>query len=155
LADDSSLLLYRPETVLLVLIYTHLPFALLPLYAAAEKFDFSLLEAAYDLGANRWQAITRVFLPSISGGVISAALVVFIPALGSYLIPDIVGGTASEMIGNKIARATFTDRNLPHASALSVLLAMIILAPVVIGLFNNAKNEISVKNRKDEGKKIY
>ena len=103
------------------MVYTYLPFAILPIYAAAEKFDFRLIEAARDLGARPLRAFFSVFLPGIRRGLLTAILVVFIPALGSYVIPDIVGGPSSEMIGNKIAQRTFVDRNLPHASGLSRL----------------------------------
>lgn len=130
LAGDASPLLYRSEAVLLVMVYTFLPFAILPLYAAAEKFDFGLLEAAKDLGARPIEAFWRVFIPGIRRGLLTAVLMVFIPALGSYVIPDIVGGPDSELIGNKIAQRTFADRNLPHASGLSALLVLAVLAPL-------------------------
>jgi spermidine/putrescine transport system permease protein len=130
LLAPGELLLYRPGAVLLVLVYTYLPFAILPVYAAAEKFDFGLLEAARDLGCRRFGAFVRVFLPGIRRGLATAALVVFIPALGSYVIPDIVGGNASEMIGNKIAQRTFVDRNLPHASALACALSLAVVLPM-------------------------
>jgi spermidine/putrescine transport system permease protein len=130
LVGPEDTLLYRPEAVLLVMVYTFLPFAILPLYAAAEKFDFALMEAARDLGARPLQAFWRVFVPGVRRGLLTAVLMVFIPALGSYVIPDIVGGPNSELIGNKIAQRTFTDRNLPHASALAALLALAVLAPL-------------------------
>lgn len=132
-APDATLL-YNPVTVLLVIIYTYLPFAVLPVYAAAEKFDFALIEAARDLGATPWRAFSRIFLPGVSRGVWTAFLMVFIPALGSYVIPDIVGGPGGEMIGNKIAQRTFVDRNLPHASALSALLTLAVMVPLMITL---------------------
>ena len=134
LASPETLLLYRPEAVLLVMVYTYLPFAILPMYAAAEKFDFNLFDAAMDLGATRLQAFFKVFLPGIRRGVATALLMVFIPALGSYVIPDVVGGPHSEMIGNKIAQRTFVDRNLPHASGLSALLTLAVLAPMAVVL---------------------
>jgi spermidine/putrescine transport system permease protein len=134
IASPDSLLLYNPVVVLVVIIYSYLPFALLPIYAAAEKFNFQLMEAAYDLGASRYQAFTRVYLPGIKMGLLTAIIVVFIPAIGSYVIPDIVGGSSSEMIGNKIAQRTFIDRNLPHASALSALLAFAIIIPAALAL---------------------
>jgi spermidine/putrescine transport system permease protein len=146
-ASPDALLLYRPEAVLVVIVYSYLPFALLPIYAAAEKFDFHLMEAAYDLGANRFQAFLRVYLPGIKMGLLTAIIVVFIPALGSYVIPDIVGGPSSEMIGNKIAQRTFIDRNLPHASALSALLTFAVLLPAAIALtrkFFKEKNASSI-----------
>jgi ABC-type Fe3+ transport system permease subunit len=113
------------------MVYTFLPFTILPIYAAAEKFDFRLVEAARDLGARPFQAFRKVFLPGIRRGVLTAVLVVFIPALGSYIIPDLVGGPGSEMLGNKIAQRVFTDRNLPHAAALSAVLVLAVLAPLV------------------------
>lgn len=125
---DGSLL-YHSGAVLLVLVYTELPFAILPLYAAAEKFDFRLLEAARDLGAGPLRSFWSVFLPGIRRGLLTATLVTLIPALGSYVVPDLVGGPTSEMLGNKIAQRTFVDRNLPHASALSALLALAVLVP--------------------------
>lgn len=139
IAPDTSLL-YTPEAVLLVMVYTCLPFAILPIYAAAEKFDFGLLDAAMDLGARRGRAFRSVFLPGIRRGVLTAVLMVFIPSLGSYVIADVVGGPNSEMIGNKIAQRTFNDRNLPHASALAALLTLVVLAPMLIVLFGPGRN---------------
>lgn len=136
--SDTSLL-YNPGAVLLVMIYTYLPFAILPIYAAAEKFDFRLIEAARDLGARKLRAFFSIFLPGIRRGILTAVLVVFIPCLGSYVIPDIVGGPSGEMIGNKIAQRTFVDRNLPHASGLSAFLTLAVLAPMVAVLFLQRK----------------
>ncbi len=129
-APDTSLL-YNAQAVLLVMVYTELPFAILPIYAAAEKFDFRLIEAAKDLGATSFLAFRKIFLPGIRVGLLTAFLMVFIPSLGSYVIPDIVGGPTSEMIGNKIAQRTFVDRNLPHAAGLSAFLTVAVLIPMV------------------------
>ncbi len=131
LVGPDATLLYNPAAVVLVMVYTFLPFTILPIYAAAEKFDFRLVEAARDLGARPFQSFRKVFLPGIRRGVITAILVVFIPALGSYIIPDLVGGPSGEMLGNKIAQRVFTDRNLPHASALSAVLVLAVLAPLI------------------------
>lgn len=149
LCSPDATLLYNPVTVLLVIIYTYLPFAILPVYAAAEKFDFSLIEAARDLGASQFRAFTQVFLPGIRRGVWTALLMVFIPALGSYVIPDIVGGPGAEMIGNKIAQRTFTDRNLPHASALAALLTLAVMVPLMVTLVQNYR--FSVAQKKGRG----
>lgn len=132
LIDANAVLLYHPSTVIIVSIYSFLPFAILPLYAAAEKFDFTLLDAARDLGASRARAIRQIFLPGIRQGLITAAIVVFIPMLGSYIIPDLVGGKQSEMIGNKIAQRNFSDRNLPQAAAISAALTLVVLAPLAL-----------------------
>lgn len=131
-AEPNDQLLYNNGAILLVLVYTYLPFAILPLYAAAEKFDFGLLDAARDLGATKFRAFRSVFLPGIRTGLLTAFLIVFIPALGSYAIPSIVGGPSSEMIGNKIAQRATTDRNLPHAAALGTLLTFTIFIPLGI-----------------------
>jgi spermidine/putrescine transport system permease protein len=130
--EPETSLLYHAGAVLLVTVYTYLPFAVLPIYAATSKFNYQLIEAALDLGATRLRAFIKVFLPGISQGVVTAFLMVFIPISGSYVIPDVVGGTDSEMIGNKIAQRTFIDRNLPEASALSALLALTFLIPLIL-----------------------
>jgi len=136
LAEPDSQLLYNSGAILLVSIYSFLPFAIMPIYAAAEKFDFSLLEAARDLGAKSFLAFRKIFIPGIRRGVISATLMVFIPSVGSYVIPDLVGGKNSELIGNKIYQRTFPDRNLPHASALSAIMAIGVLLPLgAVALF--------------------
>jgi spermidine/putrescine transport system permease protein len=132
-------LMYRPEAVLLVMVYTSLPFAILPVYAAAEKFDFALLEAARDLGASKLRAFLNVFVPGISRGLLNAFLMVFIPCLGSYVIPDLMGGTTSELLGNKIAQRTFVDRNLPHASAISALLTLAVVIPLGVAFVLQAR----------------
>ena len=130
LAEANTQLLYNSGAILLVSIYSFLPFAIMPIYAAAEKFDFSLLEAARDLGAKSFYAFRKIFIPGIRRGVISATLMVFIPSVGSYVIPDLVGGKNSELVGNKIYQRTFPDRNLPHASALSAIMAIGVLVPL-------------------------
>jgi len=141
LAGPQATLLYHPAAVVLVMVYTFLPFTILPIYAAAEKFDFRLVEAARDLGARSFQAFRRVFLPGIRRGLLTAVLVVFIPALGSYIIPDLVGGPSSEMLGNKIAQRVFVDRNLPHAAALSAVLILAVLAPLIAVLVLQRKKD--------------
>jgi spermidine/putrescine transport system permease protein len=140
LVPAGASLLYTPGAVILVSVYTFLPFTILPIYAAAEKFDFRLMEAARDLGAKPFFAFRKVFLPGIRRGIVTAILFVFIPALGSYVIPDIVGGPGGEMIGNKIAQRVFVDRNLPLASALSVVLILSVLAPLIAILFLQRKS---------------
>lgn len=141
LVDPHAQLLYTSGAVLLVMVYNHLPFAILPIYAASEKFDFQLLEAAADLGATRWRAFRSVFIPGIRAGIFAAVLMVLIPALGEYVIPDMVGGPASEMIGNKIAQRVQNDRNLPHACALSAALMLFVLGPMLAYMFARRKGQ--------------
>ena len=135
----DTLLLYNEGAVLMVMVYTYLPFAILPLYAAAERFDYSLLEAARDLGASGFTAVTRVFIPGISRGLLTAMALVLIPALGSYVSPDLVGGPGDEMIWNKIAQRTLGDRNLPQAATLSVALLVITLIPMIVVYYLNRR----------------
>lgn len=132
IVEPETSLLYHSGTVLLVMVYSYLPFAVLPIYAAASKFNFQLIEAALDLGSTRLYAFCRIFIPGIRKGLITALLMVFIPAIGAYVIPDVVGGAQSEMIGNKIAQRIFVDRNLPQASALSAILAAVVLIPMAM-----------------------
>ena len=110
---------------------TILPFAILPLYAAAEKFDFSLFEAAMDLGASRLYSFIHVFVPGIADGLVSACLMVLIPCIGSYVIPDLVGGKDSLMLGNIIVRLTLENRNLPAACALAALMTVVMFLPLL------------------------
>ena len=130
LATPNTMLNYNSGAILVVSIYSFLPFAIMPIYTAAEKFDFSLLEAARDLGAKSFFAFRKIFMPGVRRGIISAVLMVFIPAIGSYVIPDLVGGPDSELIGNKIYQRTFPDRNLPHASALATIMGISVLVPL-------------------------
>ena len=139
LLSGEETLLYTEGAVLLVLVYTYLPFAILPVYAAAEKFDFTLIDAARDLGCTRLGAFVRIFVPGVRAGVITAVMVVLIPALGSYIIPEIVGGPSGEMIGNKIAQRVFVERNLPRASALSTVLVALILAPSLVSIVRRSR----------------
>jgi spermidine/putrescine transport system permease protein len=122
LIDSNIQFLYNKWAVILVTAYTYLPFAILPLYAAIEKFDFSLLEAAQDLGAGKFTSIRKVLLPNIRAGIITATLFTFIPSFGNYAIPQIVGGSDSLMLGNVIARELTITRNWPLSSAISMVL---------------------------------
>ncbi len=146
LIPEDLFFLNNIGAVIIVTVYTCLPFAILPIYAAAEKFDFSLLEAARDLGATRFCAFRRIFLPGIKRGIFTATLVVLIPALGSYAIPDLVGGVDGEMLGNKIAIKASAYRNLPEAAALAAFLSIIITVPVLLFLVKQNKLVKSIVN---------
>ena len=136
--DSSTSLLYNNVAVLIVMVYSYLPFAILPLYSAASKFNFSLFEAAMDLGATKRYAFYAVFVPYMKPALLTASLMVFIPAAGAYVIPEVVGGKSSEMLGNTIARRVFVDRSLPDASGLALLLCAIIFIPAVVIAFVRA-----------------
>jgi spermidine/putrescine transport system permease protein len=126
--------LYNQWAVVVVLVYTYLPFAILPLYSTIEKFDFSLLEAARDLGATKAQSIFKVLLPNIKAGITTAVLFTFIPAFGQYAIPQIVGGKDSFMMGNIIARELTVTRNWPLSSSISMVLTLITTVGVLLFL---------------------
>lgn len=131
LTGEDTLLLNNSGAVMLVMVYTNLPFAIFPLYAATQKFDFSLLEAARDLGASPARAFFRIFLPGIRQGWLSAAFMVFVCTLGQYVVPQVIGGTGDEMLGAKIAQRVTNDRNLPQACALASALMLAGLLPWV------------------------
>jgi spermidine/putrescine transport system permease protein len=118
-------LLFAPFAVLVGLVYVHLPFMVLPLYANLEKHDPALLDAAQDLGANAWQRFWRVTFPLSLPGVFAGAALVFIPAFGIFAIPDILGGTRGIMIGNVIKQQFLDTRDWPFGSVLSMILTLI------------------------------
>jgi len=143
----SSTILDSEAAVVLVSVYSFLPFAIMPIYSAAEKFDFSLLEAARDLGAKNFYAFRRIFIPGIKQGVISAVLMVFIPAIGSYVIPQMLGGTDCVLIGNKIFMRAIQNRNIPHASALATLMAVTVLVPIALAVWWKKRQDNRDKKR--------
>lgn len=125
-------LLFSPFAVILVLIYVHLPFMVLPLYANLEKHDRLLLDAAQDLGASAWQRFWRVTWPLSLPGVYAGSALVFIPALGVFAVPDLVGGVNGIMIGNLIKQQFLDSRDWPFGSALSLVLTLAVLLLALI-----------------------
>ena len=115
-------LLYNNKAVVIGLVYVHIPFLILPVYATLEKLDKSYLEAALDLGASQWRVLLTVTIPMALPGIVSGCLLVSILSLGTFLTPDLLGGTDSEMIGNLIARQFTSSRDWPFGAALSFLL---------------------------------
>lgn len=127
--------LYNQYAVIIVLVYSYLPYAILPLYSTIEKFDFSLLEAARDLGASHFQALRKVLFPNIRAGIVTAVLFTFIPTFGAYAVPQLVGGTESFMLGNIIARELTVTRNWPLASSISMLITLVTAVALGVYLF--------------------
>jgi spermidine/putrescine transport system permease protein len=125
-------------SVILINVYTYLPYAILPLYSTMEKFDFTLLEAARDLGANKPQAIWRVLLPNIRGGIITSVFFTFIPLLGSFVVQQLAGDKDMYMLGN-IITDRIKNRNLPLSSAISVLIMVFTTAGIYFILRSNKK----------------
>ena len=134
-------LLYNDGAVLLGLVYGFLPFMVLPIYATLERLDPNLLEAAADLGARPWAALTRVVIPLCAPGIRAGAVLVFIPCLGAYLTPDLLGGGKSIMIGNLVQNQFTTARDWPFGSALSlVLMALVML--LLLGYLRRGGQEL-------------
>ena len=129
-------LLYNDGAVLLGMVYNFLPFFVLPMYAALERLDPALLEAASDLGATPWRALWLVTIPVSKAGIVAGSALVFIPCLGSYLIPDLLGGGKTVMVGNLIQNQFTSARDWPFGSAASLLL-MLLSAIVLVGLMRS------------------
>lgn len=120
-------LLFNPGAVILGLVYGYLPFMVLPLYATLEKLDPALLDAAEDLGASPWVALARVVVPLSKPGIVAGCLLVFIPCLGAYLTPDLMGGGKTVMIGNLVQNQFTTARDWPFGAAVSLLLMVLVV----------------------------
>ncbi|MFZ5956697.1 ABC transporter permease [Pseudomonas knackmussii] len=134
-SDAAIGLLYTDNAVIIGLLYTFLPFMVLPIYTSLEKMDWRLVEAAFDLGANRWKALRRIIIPLSMPGVVAGCILVFIPALGNYIIPELLGGGKSLMIGNLIQLQFGTAHNWPFGAALSfALLAFVLIAMLIYSL---------------------
>jgi len=121
------------------IVYTYLPFMILPIYATLEKLDASLLEAASDLGCTRAQAFWLVTAPLSKPGVIAGCFLVFIPAIGEFVIPSLLGGSRTLMIGKVLWEEFFSNRDWPVASAVAVILLMILVVPIILFQRNEQK----------------
>ncbi|HEU4954207.1 MAG TPA: ABC transporter permease, partial [Gemmatimonadales bacterium] len=134
LIDAPLTLLYTPFAVLLGLVYGFLPFMILPIYASLEKLDLTLLEAAETLGATPLAAFRRITLPLSLPGVVAGCFLVFIPAMGSFLTSDLLGGAKQLMIGNLIQNQFAAARNWPFGSAASFVVTALVLVAVMVYL---------------------
>ncbi len=130
LIDEPLQLLFTQQNVILGLVYAYLPYMVLPIYASLVRFDFRLVEAGHDLGGNDWLVFWRVLFPITLPGVVAGSLLVFIPTIGSYVIPDMLGGVDGVMIGNLIARNFRGTGHWPRGAAAS----MVLMGIVTIGL---------------------
>lgn len=136
--------MYTQGAIILVSVYMYLPYAILPIFTAVDRFDFSLLEAARDLGADKPTAMFKILLPGIKSGIISALIFTFIPIFGSYTVPQIVGDKNSYMLGNIIVDQINKTRNYPLASAFSMLITAVSMGAIIWMLTAN-KKEASLK----------
>ncbi len=132
LIDEPIHMMNTPFAVYLGLVYGYLPFMVLPIYTAIEKFNFRLVEAAYDLGANDWRAFWRVILPVTLPGVLAGAMLVFIPAFGAYVTPDLLGGAKFLMVGNQIKQFVDSPTGKPFGSALSIAMMLVVVVALLI-----------------------
>ena len=129
--DHPLPMLYNDFAVYLGIVYSYLPFMILPLYANLERHDHDLLDAAADLGARRWQGFIDVTLPLSVPGIIGGCLLVFIPAVGEFTIPALLGGADTLMIGRVLWDEFFINRDWPVASAVSVVLLLLLVVPIL------------------------
>ena len=121
-----------PTAVYIGIVYTYLPFMILPLYSSLEKLDVSLLEAASDLGARPSTAFLRITLPLSVPGIVAGCFLVFIPAVGEFVIPQLLGGPSTQMIGQTLWTEFFNNRDWPVASAVAVILILVLVIPILI-----------------------
>ena len=130
--DQPIPFMYTDFAVFVGLVYSYLPFMILPLYASLERMDLDLVEAAQDLGATRSRAFWDVTWPLARPGVIAGCLLVFIPAIGEYVIPYLLGGPESLLIGRVLFDEFFVNRDWPLASAVAIILLLLLVVPIVL-----------------------
>jgi putrescine transport system permease protein len=132
--------LYHTNTAVYIgMVYSYLPFLVMPLYAHLVKMDMTLLEAAYDLGAKPWKAFWQITLPLSKNGIIAGCLLVFIPAVGEYVIPELLGGANTLMIGRVMWNEFFDNADWPMASAVTCAMVLLLLVPMALFQYSQAK----------------
>ncbi|WGV17749.1 ABC transporter permease [Fuscovulum ytuae] len=132
LTDTPIEVLYTQTAIFIGMTYVYLPLMVLPLFAAIDRFDMRLLEAGYDLYASRWQVLRRVILPIVKPGIVAGSILVFVPSLGAYVTPRVLGGGKQMMIGNFIELQFLQGKNWPLGAALSMLLLIIVMAALLV-----------------------
>ena len=132
ITQEPLQLLYSDVSMLIGMTYVYCPFMILPLYATLVKMDFRLLEAAHDLGASPWKAFWLITVPLSKAGIIAGSMLVFIPCLGEFVIPSLLGGAENIMIGRVVWDEMFSSNNWPRASALAIVMILFILVPMAI-----------------------
>ena len=139
--DTPLQIMNTPTAVYIGIVYTYLPFMILPIYAALEKMDGSLIEAAEDLGCSRLSAFWLVTLPLSRPGVVAGCFLVFIPAMGEFVIPSLLGGSQTLMIGKVLWEEFFSNRDWPVASAVAVVLLLLLVVPIVLFQRNQQRQQ--------------
>jgi putrescine transport system permease protein len=139
--EGNQVQIFRTEIAVFIgIVYSYLPFMVLPLYSALEKMDGTLLEAASDLGCPPWKAFWKITFPLSIPGVIAGSMICFIPITGEFVIPDLLGGADTLMIGKTLWTEFFGNRDWPLASAVAVLLLLILVVPIAI--FQNQQQKV-------------
>ncbi len=146
LIEQPLAMLYTDVSMLVGMTYVYLPFMVLPLYATLVKMDFRLLEAAHDLGASPWEAFWLITVPLSKAGIVSGAMLVFIPSVGEFVIPSLLGGAENIMIGRVVWDEMFSSNNWPRASALAVVMILLILFPLALYYHYSAEPSSHGKN---------
>ena len=141
LIESPIQILYTDTAVMLGMVYVYLPLMVLPLYAAMERLDFRLVEAAYDLYASRLQVLRRVIVPLVGPGIVAGSILVFVPALGAYVTPRVLGGGKNMMLANLIELQFGQGRNWPLGAALSMTLLLIVAAALVVYVRNATRDD--------------
>jgi putrescine transport system permease protein len=139
LIDEPLRILNTPLAAYIGIVYCYLPFMVLPLYSNLIKFDHRLLEAAYDLGAKPWKAFLKITLPMSRSGIIAGCMLVMIPAVGEFVIPEMLGGPDTLMIGRVLWSEFFNNRDWPVASAVAIVMLIMLLIPILI--FNRVQQK--------------
>ena len=139
LISEPLTILNTPIAVYIGIVYTYLPFMILPIYAALERMDASLLEAAEDLGCSRFKAFWLITIPLSKNGIIAGCFLVFIPTIGEFVIPSLLGGSRTLMIGKVLWEEFFNNRDWPVASAVAVILLLILIIPIILFQRNEQK----------------
>ena len=137
-------LLYNNTAVIIGIVYVYLPFMVLPLYATFDRLDRSYLESSLDLGASQWQTFWRITVPLARPGIVSGIMLVFIPALGTFLISDLLGGPNSQLIGNVIERQYKAANNWPLGSAMSFILLYLTFIIIAVRSWSNSRQSANV-----------
>lgn len=129
--DQPLVILHTNLAVYIGIVYSYLPFMVLPIYTALTRMDYSLVEAASDLGARPMKTFFKVIMPLTKGGIIAGSMLVFIPAVGEYVIPELLGGPDSNMIGRVLWQEFFNNRDWPVASAVAVVMLLLLIMPIL------------------------
>ncbi|NVK61622.1 MAG: ABC transporter permease [Rhodobacteraceae bacterium] len=139
--DEPIKMLYTEGAIALGLVYTYVPFMVLPIYAALERLDKRLIEASRDLYADRWTTLRRVTLPLASPGIVAGSILVFIPALGAFIAPDLLGGGKKLMLGSLVQLQFSAARDWPFGSALTMVIMSVVLICLLLFAVNQRRNE--------------